>query len=115
MRKIKMHKQDLITCLKQNYQVHRETYLKAREGYRNRVVKELESVVADIKHGAEIEDSLSLPEPEDHSEDYKKSIHLLEICLDDEVLITDEDVKRLVMDEWDWKDRWNSINLNYIH
>ena len=109
-----MHKQDLITCLKQNYVNHRETYLKAREGYRNRVVKELESMVVEVRHGADIRNSMSLPEPEDHSEDYTRSIQLLEMCLDEEVLVTDEDIKRLVMDEWDWKDHWTAINSNYI-
>ena len=110
-----MHKRDLITCLKNNLVAHRETFLKANEGYRKRVVEELETMLADARQGLNIKGTLSYPEPEDHSEDYKRSIHLLEMCLDEKVQVTDEDVQRLVMDEWEWKNRWKAINTNYIY
>lgn len=114
MRQMKMLRKELLEALVKNLQTHRDTFLKAQEGYREEVVKELDRMLKDAREGKKIKRAISWPEPEDHSSDYEHAIRMLEMCVDEEIEITSEDFQRLVMDDWGWKAHWSDVTANYV-
>lgn len=48
---------------------------------------------------------LNILAPEDHTDEYDKAIGMLEMSVDDTVLITHDEYRQYVLDEWFWKDR----------
>jgi hypothetical protein len=113
MEKMTIKRQDLIDVLKKNLEVHRDEFVKAQEGYRREAIKELDRMLDDARKGNKILRAISMPEPTDHSDDYKSAIRMLEMCVDPEIEITAEDFDRLVMDDWGWKGRWSATNATY--
>jgi len=114
MRQMTMKKEDLIAVLQDNLKIHAETFYKALDMYRERVVTEFEVMLDDAKNGRKINRSLSCPVPENHEDDYLSAIKMLEMSIDTNIDITVEDFNKLVMDDWGWKERWNSTTSSYV-
>jgi len=77
--------------------------VKAQEGYRKRVIQELNQALEDAKAGRQITTQIRLPAPEDHTADYDRVIRMLEMSVDDELEITSHEFDWYVMDNWQWK------------
>jgi len=114
MRQMTMKRQDLLQALADNLESHRDTFLKAQKSYRAAAIAELDRMLADARAGNAIKRAVSLPEPEDHSDDYQHAIRMLEMCVDDEIEITADDFQKLVMDDWGWKASWAANTASYL-
>ena len=102
MDKITVNKQELILVLKENKETHRKTFLEAQEGYREEVIKVLDKTLKDARDGKNVNTYISLPKPEDHTEDYTTSIEMLKWCVEEEIAITRQNYENFVMDKWNW-------------
>ena len=99
---VRMHKVVLIKHLKENRDNHRGLFEEAMEAYRKKAIEELEKHIERIKSGAPEKVHVSLPLPEDHTEDYNRVIAMLEHGLDDEVILSEHDYSQYVQDNWGW-------------
>ncbi len=102
MDKITVNKAELITKLKENKKTHRETFLEAQQGYREEVIRVLDKTLKDARNGKNVNTYISLPKPEDHTQDYETSIEMLEWCIEDEIAITRKNYENFIRDEWSW-------------
>lgn len=107
-------KRELMEVLQENRARHRETFLKAQEGFRARVIRELDQRLADARDGRKIDLVLRLPEPEDHTADYDREIRMLEMHTEDTVLLSAHLFDQVVMDNWGWSAAFNSANSAYL-
>lgn len=102
MHEITVKRQELIEKLRANRAAHRSIFEEATKVYRERAIKELDAMLDAARRGDQIARSLSLPLPEDHTDDYDRVIGMLEMEVADVVKITEEQFRCYVQDQWGW-------------
>jgi hypothetical protein len=110
---IKVKKDELLAAIKRNRDEHRGTFLKAQEGYREAVVKELDRMLEEARNGKPIRTVVSLPAPSDHTKDYDRVIRMLEMSTATEIKITSSAFAQYVLDEWNWKGAFMETSRRY--
>ena len=115
MNTIKVHKQQLQEALLGNREKHKETFEKAYEGFRKKVIHNLESRLDQAKNGGKINLYIGLVEPQDHTEDYNNAIEMLGWHTDEYIEITLKDFRQYVNDDWGWKRDFDTTNASYIN
>src|SRR5271157_465731 len=85
MHSVTVKRIELLEKIKVNRDGHRDLFLKAQEGYRLDVIAELEQHLKDARNRKKISRSLTLPEPQDHTEDYDSVIAMLEMSVDQNI------------------------------
>jgi hypothetical protein len=105
----------LIETLRANRDTHHAVYTQAVAVYRQEMVTWHQRQVAAIQDGREVHRHVgsSLPEPEDHTDDYDRAIQMLEWETGDTVELHEEEFMNLVLDEWHWTGRWQASTSSY--
>jgi hypothetical protein len=99
---IRVKKDDLIATLRGNRDIHRETFLKAQDVYREKVIAAFEERLEAARNGEKILTYINLPEPEDHTDAFNTAINMLEWEIGDEVDLDRRDFQRFVQNQWEW-------------
>lgn len=113
MNEVKIRKNELLEVVKTNRARHRELFLQAQEGFRQRAIEELDRRLADVRNGQKINLAIQMPEPQDHTEDYDRVIRMLEMSVDDEVTLQAHEFDQYVMDNWQWAKMVRTLNASY--
>jgi hypothetical protein len=58
--------------------------------------------------------NLGLNYSENHSDDYKRTIRMLELSVADKIQLTQSEFDAYVLNNWTWKNSFNSTNLTYV-
>lgn len=103
MNTITVNKEKLIKTLKVNRHEHQAIFDKAQEVYRAKMIEEFERSLAETKAGGKIRRAFSLPEPENHTEDFDTAIKMLEWDTSDEVDLSAGEFRTYVENEWGWQ------------
>ena len=114
MQKVKVNKKELRDIVQKNRDNHRETFLKAQGVYRTRVIEELDRMLDDAKNGRKIRRNVSLPEPEEHTEDYDRVLMMLDMSVDDTIELQWNEFMNYVQDEWGWNRTFAANTSSYI-
>ena len=114
MQKIRVKKSELLKTLQENRYEHRTLFLKAQEGYREEVIKELDRMLEEAKARKKIRRAISLAEPIDHTSDYDRAIKMLEMSVDDTIELSSAEFEMYVMDNWGWKELALLTNSSYV-
>src|ERR1700756_651161 len=113
MHSVKVKRVELLEKIKKNREGHRDLFLRAQEGYRLDVIAELEQHLKDARDRKKISRSLSLPEPQDHTEDYDSVIAMLEMSVDETIELDASSFQQYVLDKWSWKRAADVTNIAY--
>lgn len=113
LNKITVNKADLIERLKMNRDAHHAEYEEACRVYKDRCVAEIESMLDDARAGV-IRRNLTLPIPEEHTEDYDRAIDMLEWAQSDTIDLTQSEFATLVRNQWGWLQSFTSNTSSYI-
>lgn len=113
MNQVKIKRQDLLTRIKENRNKHRELFLKAQEGYRELFIAELDRMLKDARDGKQIRRSVTIPEPQDHTDDYDRVIDMLELSVDEVIEIQSHEFDMYMRDKWQWKQMADFTNTAY--
>jgi len=105
---------ELLRILTENREKHRGIFLEAQEGFRQRVIEELDRRLADVRQHRHIDLYFQLPEPEDHTSDYDREIRMLEMELSDKVVLTSTQFEQLVLDRWPWRTGFETSTASYL-
>jgi hypothetical protein len=114
MRQVKVKKEELLTLLMSNRNAHRGEFEKAQEGYRKRMIEELDQMLEDAKAGRKIQAYVALPEPQDHTKDYDRVIKMVEMSVDPVLELDGTMFAQFVMDDWAWKAEFTATNSYYV-
>jgi hypothetical protein len=109
-----INKLELFNILVENRERHRDTFLRAQAGYRERMIEEFERRLKDARDGLRIDTSFGMPVPEDHTDDYDREIRMLEMEIDDTIRLSAHEFDRYVMDNWGWKASFTMSNAPYL-
>lgn len=112
--RITVEKTDLIEKLKDNRAAHRATYEEAFEGYRTKMIAELEKKLAKIRAGDSVDPYLRFTAPEDHTDDYDDVIDMLEMDIGPEVELDQTQFRCYVKDDWGWSSAFAASTAAYL-
>lgn len=113
MDNVTVKRDELLARIRSNRDAHRDLFLKAQDGYRARVIEELDRMLDDAKAGRKIRRSVQMAEPQDHTADYDMVIDMLEMATTDSIEISQHHFKCYVRDEWNWKAAASMVNTAY--
>lgn len=57
---------------------------------------------------------VNLIAPEDHTVDYDRSIQMLEMSVESQIVISEEEFRNYVQDLWEWSRGWAASNVKYL-
>lgn len=104
MEKITVDKAELLEILERNRDQHRAVFEEALTGFKEKVVKDLEQWIADIRAGRTVTDVRIIRlAPRDHTRDYDRAIEMIKMSLADTVELTEKDFQFYVQDDWGWQ------------
>jgi hypothetical protein len=117
MRQIKVNKATLLEIIKKNGAEHRETFLEAQKTYREVAIKALDEQLSAAREGKpfELVTLMRLEAPQDHTADYERSIQMLEMSVDIEIIVSEQEFQQYVQDVWGWSRDWASNSMNYVN
>ncbi|GAB3077757.1 hypothetical protein [Pedococcus soli] len=113
MRTVKLNRDEFMNAVTINRDNHRAVFEEALEGYRTRMIRELERRIRHVRTGRAVDQYLRLPEPEDHTADYDRVLTMAAMSVDDIVELTSEDFAMYVMDQWNWKQSFSETTGLY--
>jgi hypothetical protein len=104
---------ELLEKLKANLANHAKIVEEARAGYIEKAKKAVADRLDELKAGKVVALSFHLSPPVDNSEVYKTTIGMLEMSKDENIVLTADEFRQLVQDEWDWTDNFLVANRAY--
>jgi hypothetical protein len=113
MQKVKMEKDELLTVVQKNRDQHRKEYVKAREGFRKKAIKNYEQFLDRAKKGGKIELYVGLVEPQDHTDDYDRVLEMLKYEVEEDVTLSATEFSNYVQDQWGWTENFKTTNASY--
>lgn len=123
MKTVTVNNSGLMKRLNFNMKEHIEQYQEACRDYKTDALKAIDDAVAKLKRQFDdLEDgeiiqlasvSFKLPFPESHEEDYLQAIEMLNMSVDSTTILSHEEFRNYVLDQWDWKDRFNATRMSY--
>lgn len=108
-----VNKARLLGVLQENRIKHKENFTLAMRGYRAAMVQELEKKLAAAREDKDVDHSIKLPRPEDHTEDYDRAIQIVEWSEGDEFTVSVREFESFVNDRWSWSDHFAFTNSIY--
>lgn len=113
MENVKVKRNDLLSKLEANRDKHRSLFLKAQDGYRALVIKELDKSLEDARNGGAIRTVISMQAPQDHTDEYDNVIAMLRMSVDDVIELDSHSFQCYVMDKWTWAQAAAFLNSTY--
>jgi len=117
MQNVKVNRDRLLEVVKKNRDSHNEIYIKASEGYRLKMIEEIEKLLQkakDSKIGESIPRYIQLPEPDNHTDDYDRIISMLEMSVEGEIELNNVEFDSYVRDKWSWSHESLTKNMYYL-
>ncbi len=106
-------RENLIAILKENKDKHHDNFVKAVVKYKEKAVEVLKQNIENISSGKKLRIYFTLPVPEEHTKDYDRAIHSLEIDARDEIKLSEQDARSYVDDFWGWSASYFANTSSY--
>jgi hypothetical protein len=129
--------EELIQVLEENSAEHDRIYEEAMVGFRETVEEKLLEALSKIQtfrdageedwNAQDISEGdgfrplhsfrsfmINVTEPEYHGEQYERVIQMLRMTTDKEIVLSEEQFSKYVLDEWDWKDNFSASTAMYM-
>ena len=116
MKQVRVYKAKLLLILKKNRSEHREVFLQAQKTFRVVAIKALDAQLKAARKGRpfELANLVRLTAPEDHTADYDRSIQMLDMSVETEIVISEQEFQNYVQDIWNWSREWAGSNMRYV-
>lgn len=105
--------EQLLKTLSENRTRHQKVVEEARQGFLKVAEERLLKQVAQLKEGKIKRISVNLSPPEDMSSAYTTALKMLELHTEDTIELSASEVRMFVEDEWDWADKFWTVNAAY--
>lgn len=114
MELVTVKKDELLSVLKKNRKAHRAIFEEAQKGYRQEAIELLDKALKDAREGRKINTYIRLDSPVDQTEDYDVAIKMIEMSVDDAIEISEGDFRNYVLDQWHWRQKFDTTNAFYM-
>jgi hypothetical protein len=103
----------VLEALKANRETHQTIVKEARVGYVKKAREALKDQLAKLESGKVSVVTFHLAAPQDHTKVYDTAIKMMELHSEETVVLDSQQVRTLMMDEWDWKSHFLMSNSMY--
>lgn len=103
----------LVKTISANRDEHRAIFEEAVDGYKKKLLEELDAYIERIKRNELVYVSIHYPRPDDHTKDYDRVLSMLENTTEMEIELTEGQYSQYVLDEWDWSAGFYTTNSSY--
>lgn len=112
-RKTVMKKAELLKILNENLEGHDLTFQKTVELFKSNYGEFVNKLLANafIQKIEDIEMHINLQKPIDHSDDYKRSIRMVELDVREEIDLDEQEFAHCILNEWNW---FSSFRHTYL-
>lgn len=107
------NKKEILDKLIENRKTHSQIVSEARKGYVEKAKNALTKKLDDLEKGKIVELTFDLYAPQDYTNVYDVAIRMLEIHTEETIKLSSEQIKCLVMDQWDWTSSFLTSNSAY--
>lgn len=111
---ITVNRSELLETVKSNRAAHQAAYEEAAAGYmkelRNKLIEATQQAQLGIDSRGMIAD---MEVPRSHVKTYDRVIAMLTMSCGTEIEITEPVFRELVLDEWDWKEKFINVSSSY--
>jgi len=111
--KIKVKKDEIVKIIQDNMIKHKDIFKEAVEAYKKKLLQLLEDKIELVKRGSKINMFIQLPEPENHTKDYKRILEMLKMEVRVDIELEENQFAMYVLDDWEWKREWVKNTLSY--
>ena len=119
MKEVKVNRQQLLKKLKDNRDKHVQTYEKAYKDYVKTLKSKMKKLVTvcdkweKTRRKFKIDASIDLHSPHCYKSEYDTAIEMVAMSVDDELVLTQQEFKQYVTDEWGWKHSFSTMASTY--
>lgn len=110
---IRAKKDEILARLRANRETHAAIVAESRKGYVERARESLRERLDQLESGKIVSLAFNLEPPQDHSDVYNTAIQMLELAQDEMIEMDSVQVRTLVMDQWDWSQKFLAVNAQY--
>jgi hypothetical protein len=110
---IKVDRNKLLMALAGNRDLHIEAHEEALEGYRERLIIELQILLEKAEKHEDPVLRSSLTRPESHETDYDRIITMVEWNTDKIIELDEGECRQYLMDDWQWKPDFMRTQVMY--
>jgi len=113
MQNVKVRQQALLEVLKANREKHLKEFNSASKIFIQDAIAKLQEMLKTAKTEKRIIHSLGLVEPKSYLDSYDTAIHMVEMSVDDELVLSQQEFMQYVEDNWNWKSQFVSTTAFY--
>lgn len=120
--RLEFEKSYVLSKLKENERVHRETYEDALKNWHQKMLTDLRRLAREFKK-ATPKDSLDInlynqlisenTQPRSYLTEYEIAIEWIENSVDEKILLTQSQFRQYIKDNWEWTDEFIVANAKY--
>jgi len=116
MKQVTVNKKDLLEKLKENRKLHKKLVWEAQEGFKIAAKKKLEQLLEKVNKNEMVDfrKLYELDQPMDQTKEYDRAIEMLEMEVNETVVVTANEFRSFVQDNWDWTDSMLLSNTKYL-
>jgi hypothetical protein len=116
MKTVIVPKDRLIDVIRRNRDMHAAQYREAYEGFVKTYSSALKKKLSAVESGAEIgfrDTRLNLEVPEDHTQDYDRTLAMLEWHQDETIPLSEQEYQNYIEDNWSWSGKFRQDIATY--
>jgi hypothetical protein len=113
VKEVKVKKDELLSTLKENLVKHQQIFEEALTNYKAKAVEKLEQYLEQARRGERVSEIFHLPAPVNQTHEYKRTIRMVEMSVEEVILLTTQEFDAYVMDRWHWKRNFLAANSAY--
>jgi len=103
----------VLAALIKNRATHQKIVKEARVGYASAAKSALLRELKKLEDGRDVVVTFQLAAPQDHTKVYDTAIEMMKLHTEKKVRLDSQQVRTLMMDEWDWKRHFLLANSAY--
>ena len=107
----------LLKRIRVNCKKHEREHIKAMKGWNRKMAQEAAKIVKRAKSGKLTDRPwtrlATFHKPESHIADYKRTISILQMTVDEEITVSSFEFDQMFNDNWEWKPQWAALNTSY--
>lgn len=110
---IRVDRRKLVEAVRAAMAEHQAALAEARAGFQAAYAAELEAALAAVRAGRLRNPAFTSRLPVDHTSVYRSALALYEAGVEDTVLVTPDEFRQLVQNEWPWSREFWAANARY--
>lgn len=110
---IRANRNKVIETLKKNRERHKKIVAEARRGYVTKARDALLAKLKEVESGKVVSLSFGMNAPQDHTKVYDTAIEMLTLHTEKTIVLDANQVRNLMMDQWDWSTHFLLANSAY--